>query len=117
MHTSRGEVWLVLEIGCRAVEKTLHQKHETESECVIELILTSSEGEPETGDPVIFRIERSHALAEIIDRYNDEATGEDVLVILPGETPKYAMVPRRRFHETIRTTATTSRSDIMKYIQ
>ena len=117
MHTPRGEVWLVLENGCRAVEKTRHPKHDGENECVIELVLTSSEGEPEAGNPVIFRIERSHALAEIIDRYNDEATGEDVLVIMPGEAPKYAMVPRRRFHEAIRASATTSRSDMMKYIQ
>lgn len=116
MSTSKGEVWLVLENVCRAVEKTRHPEHEREDECVIELVLAPVEGEPNVDDHMIFRIERSHALLEVMNRYNDEATGDDVLVIMPGETPKYALVPRRRLHETIRATA-TSRSDMAKYIQ
>ena len=64
----------------------------------------------------IFRLEGSHELSEAIRKYGDETKGDDVLVIMPDEK-KYAIVPRRQFHESARTPAATLRSDIAKYIQ
>ena len=64
----------------------------------------------------VFWLEGSHGLWEAIGKYSDETKGDDVLVIMPDEK-KYAIVPRRQFHETTQTPAATLRSDIAKYIQ
>ena len=64
----------------------------------------------------VFRLEGSHDLSEAIRKYGDETKGDDVLVILPDEQ-KYAIVPRRQFHESARAPTATLRSDIAKYIQ
>ena len=64
----------------------------------------------------VVRVEGSHELSEAIRKYGDETKGDDVLVILPDEE-KYAIVPRRQFHETPQTPTATLRSDIAKYIQ
>ena len=64
----------------------------------------------------VVRVEGSHELSEAIRKYGDETKGDDVLVILPDEQ-KYAIVPRRQFHESARVPAATLRSDIAKYIQ
>ena len=64
----------------------------------------------------VFRLEGSHDLSEVIKKYSDETKGDDVLVIMPDEK-KYAIVPRREFHETTQTPAAILRSDIAKYIQ
>jgi hypothetical protein len=86
-------------------------------ECVIELVLAPVEGELKAGDRVVFRIERSHALSEVIKRYTEGATENDVLVVMPGQRLQYAVMPRQRFHEAVRTAAVSLRSDMAKYIR
>jgi hypothetical protein len=98
-----------------------HLPHDREDECVIEFVLaTPVEEDVELGGDEksknVFRLEGSHDLSEAIRKYGDETKGDDVLVIMPDEK-KYAIVPRRRFHETARAPAATLRSDIAKYIQ
>ena len=117
---SKGEVWLLLNGLGHIVADVRHLPHDKEDECVIEFILaTPVEVDAEAGGDEkskdVFRLEGSHELSEV-RKYSDETKGDDVLVIMPGEK-KYAIVPRRQFHETPQTPATTLRSDIAKYIQ
>ena len=98
-----------------------HLPHDREDECVIEFILARpAEEDAELGggekSEHVFRLEGSHELSEAIRKYGDETKGDDVLVLMPDEK-KYAIVPRRRFHETAQAPAATLRSDIARYIQ
>ena len=98
-----------------------HLPHDKEDECVIEFVLaTPIEEDVElSGDEKpkkVSRVEGSHELWEAIMRYGDETKGDDVLVIMPDEK-QYAIVPRRRFHETTQDPAATLRSNITKYIR
>jgi hypothetical protein len=86
---------------------------------VIKLVVAPVKGELKAGKRLAFRIERSHALMEVITRYNEETMGDDVLLIflMPGKKAPYNIVSRRQFDEAIRAGAATSRSRMAKYIR
>ena len=119
MPTSRGEIWLVLGDDGRAVEETHHPGHGKEDVCVIELVLWPNEEQLKTGEHTVFAIKEHHTLADVIKRYDEESTGNDVLVIIPHDKHEVdsAIVPRRLFHEMARASGAKLRSDMAKYIR